>query len=119
MKIAFITSSYPRFPGDGTAPFIMSIAEHFARFGHDVEVVAPYDVVARPMPSVGVKVHRFRYVWPDSWHIMGHARSLREDVRLRPSAFLLLPFFLAASLITLWRGAGGGQPQPIYAALAV
>src|SRR3990172_5188355 len=119
MKIAFITSSYPRFPGDGTAPFIMSIAEHFARFGHDVEVVAPYDVAARPMPSSGVKVHRFRYVWPDSWHIMGHARSLREDVRLRPSAFLLLPFFLTASLITLWRVTGAQKTQLIYAHWAI
>jgi len=119
MKIAFITSSYPRFPGDGTAPFIMSIAEHFARFGHDVEVVAPYDVAARPMPSSGVKVHRFRYVWPERWHMMGHARSLREDVRLRPSAFLLLPFFLTASLITLWRVTGAQKTQLIYAHWAI
>ena len=27
MRIALLTSSYPRFPGDGTAPFVQSIAE--------------------------------------------------------------------------------------------
>ena len=88
MKISVLTSSYPRYPGDGAAPFVRSICEHLAKLGHDVEVVAPYD------PAVGrmdyrVKVHRFRYIWPPGWHIMGHGRALEKDVRLRPLSILL------------------------------
>ncbi len=133
MKIAILTSSYPRFPGDGTAPFIQSIAEHLAKLGHDVEIVAPHDpevsennrsysaapptpqywgeqqdssskvlhVEGLPLEYTKVKVHRFRYIWPERWHIMGHAKSLKADVRLRPLAFFLLPFFLVGALIKL------------------
>lgn len=101
-----LASSYPRFPGDGTAPFVRSIAEHVAGLGNDVVVVAPYDVAVSPhasSPDKGLRVERFRYVWPDRFHVMGHARSLHADVRIRPLSYLLLPLFLLASVAALWR----------------
>jgi glycosyltransferase involved in cell wall biosynthesis len=100
VKIAVLTSSYPRYPGDGTAPFVRSISEHLAKLGHDVEIVAPYDPAVTTMDH-RVKVHRFRYIWPRGWHIMGHARSLERDTRLRPLSIFLLPFFLVAEFIKL------------------
>jgi glycosyltransferase involved in cell wall biosynthesis len=115
MKLAVITSSYPRFPGDGTAPFVQSICEHLVQLGHAVEVVAPYDPAVKPVESGGVRVHRFRYTWPDRLHIMGHARSLEADVRLKPLAYLLLPFFLAAGLSTLLRVTARQKSQAIHA----
>ncbi len=101
MNIVIFTSSYPRFPGDGTAPFIQSIAEHQTKLGHHVEVVAPFDpeVITETQPLV--KVHRFRYIWPASGHIMGHARALEGDVSLRPLAFILVPFYLLGAFLKL------------------
>jgi glycosyltransferase involved in cell wall biosynthesis len=103
MRIAVLASSYPRFQGDGTAPFVKSIAEALVKFGHDVEVIAPYDVEVKPTGSKGVKIHRFKYALIKSFHIMGHGRALESDVRLRPVAILLLPFYLIAAFITLLR----------------
>ena len=119
MRIAVLTSSYPRFPGDGAAPFVQSISEHLAGLGHAVEVVAPYDpaVVASDTagPAAGsLRVHRFRYVWPARLHIMGHARAMEADVRLRPLSLLLLPLFLAAAFLTLWRVTGRQKSQAIH-----
>jgi glycosyltransferase involved in cell wall biosynthesis len=101
MKIAVLASSYPRFEGDGTAPFVKSICEHLAKAGHQVEVVAPYDPLVNPAQQGTVPVHRFRYIWPNRWSIMGHARSLEADVRLKPFSYLLLPFFLLSAFFTL------------------
>lgn len=98
MRIAVLTSSYPRFPGDGTAPFVRSISEQFVHLGHDVEVVAPHDPAVRRSLDETVPVHRFRYAPRDQWHIMGHSRALARDTRLRAGAFFLLPLFLAAHL---------------------
>ena len=130
MNIVILTSSYPRFPGDGTAPFIQSIAENLAKLGHKVEVVAPYDpeVTAPPTPrsrgeqmgyggsgeSSRIMVHRFGYIWPRRWHIMGHAKSLRADVSLQPQVYLLLPFFLLAALIKLLYVSRGHETQLIH-----
>jgi len=103
MRIAVLTSSYPRFPGDGTAPFVKSLAESMARRGHDITVVAPYDPAIQPDLENSVKVYRFRYIWPPRWHIMGHARSLESDVRLKLGTYFLLPLFLLAAFIKLMR----------------
>ena len=42
MNVLMVTSSYPKFPGDVTAPFIESIAHGVAARGHRVDVVLPH-----------------------------------------------------------------------------
>jgi glycosyltransferase involved in cell wall biosynthesis len=103
MRITVLTSSYPRFEGDGTAPFVASISEQLAKLGHQVEVVAPYDPAVDTNHTTPIPVHRFRYIWPQRLHIMGHAKSLAADVRLRPLVYLLLPFFLMAAFRKLYQ----------------
>jgi glycosyltransferase involved in cell wall biosynthesis len=98
MLITVLTSSYPRFEGDGTAPFVQSICEQLVKRGHQVEVVAPHDSAVDCDYSTSIPVHRFRYIWPERLHMMGHAKALEADVRLRPLAYLLLPFFCLAAL---------------------
>jgi len=115
MRIAIITSSYPRYPGDGTAPFVQSIAQGLADLGNDVRVVAPYDAEVIPDPEERIPVHRFTYIWPKQWHIMGHARSLDSDVRLRPAVYILLPVFLIFETLNLLRVAMKYKAQLIYA----
>jgi glycosyltransferase involved in cell wall biosynthesis len=94
VNILLLTSSYPRFDGDGTAPFIKSIAETLASSGHQVTVLAPFDPAVRPYEPNGVEIIRFRYAWNDRSHIMGHARAMQADVKLKPLSFILLPLFL-------------------------
>ena len=114
MRIAVLTSSYPRFFGDGTAPFVYSITNSMAKLGHEVEVVAPYDPAVQSSKNNDVRVHRFRYIWPERLHIMGHARALNADVRLRPLAILLLPLFLISAFITLMRVTSHQKSQIIH-----
>ncbi len=115
MRIALLTSSYPRFPGDGTAPFIQSIAEALVEAGHEIVVVAPYDPLVRPVDTRRVTLFRFRYTPIERWHIMGHARALEADVRLRPLSYLLAPSFLIAAAYHLYRAARSQGSDAIYA----
>ncbi len=115
MRIIVLASSYPRFRGDGTAPFVQSLSEHLVRAGHDVEVVAPHDPAVSGSPVGRVRVHRFRYALVDQWHIMGHARSLKGDTHLKPGAVLLLPFFLLAAFTTALRVARVQAAQLVHA----
>ncbi len=103
MNITHLTSSYPRYPGDGTAPFIRSIALSQIERGHRVQIVAPYDVEISPEPGDDIQVERFRFTWPDKYHIIGHSRSLESDVRLKPLVYFLMPLFLFFGAIRLFR----------------
>jgi glycosyltransferase involved in cell wall biosynthesis len=41
VKVAVLTTSYPRFPGDGAGRFVADAVEHVRRRGVDVDVVGP------------------------------------------------------------------------------
>jgi glycosyltransferase involved in cell wall biosynthesis len=114
MRITVLASSYPRFPGDGTAPFVKSIAENMVKLGHEIEVVAPYDEEVDLSIVSNIRVHRFRYAWPDHMHIMGHARALEADVRLRSLSYLLLPLYLLAAFLKLLTVANRQNSQAIH-----
>ena len=74
MRIAVLTSSYPRFKGDGTAPFVRSISEALVQRGHMVYVVAPYDVAVKDNLQSPVKVTRSGRKNSTSWDTPGHLK---------------------------------------------
>lgn len=99
MNVCMVTSTYPRFAGDGTGRFIERLAEALVELGHEVHVWAPYDSLTTPVESYQkAVVHRFRYVWPDSLSLMGHARALYRDVKVKPLVYALVPFYSISCL---------------------
>jgi glycosyltransferase involved in cell wall biosynthesis len=86
-----VTSSYPKFPGDTTAPFIESIARAVAGRGHRVDVVLPWHPELRRGADEPVRFHPYRYAPREEWNLWGYAQSLHADVRVRGAAWLLAP----------------------------
>jgi glycosyltransferase involved in cell wall biosynthesis len=92
-----LTSSYPRFEGDGVGTFVEPIAHGVAALGHEVHIVAPWHpLLDRPDREGGVRFHFFRYAPFKRLHRFGYATSLRADVALRPAAYLVTPFAVGA-----------------------
>ena len=56
MNVLMVASSYPKFPGDVTAPFIESIAHAVAARGHAVDVLVPHHPDLRRPPGEPVRV---------------------------------------------------------------
>lgn len=97
-----ITSSYPRFPGDGAGSFIESLARSLDALGHSIHVVAPYDPYVAEMREeidrAEVCVHRFRYAPSKALHLAGHGRALQADRRMKWVVPLLMPGFVMAAV---------------------
>ena len=91
-----VTSSYPKFPGDVTAPFIESIARGVAARGHAVDVVLPQHPALRRGHDEPVAFFPFRYAPTDAWSLWGYAQSLEADVRVRSEIYLLAPLVALA-----------------------
>ncbi len=99
MKICMVTSSYPKFAGDVTAPFIESIATYVARRGHEVHVLAPWHPDLRHKPvEHGVHLHFFTYAPRRDLNIWGYAASLEADVRVKRAIYPLAPVVMARGL---------------------
>jgi glycosyltransferase involved in cell wall biosynthesis len=96
MNVLMVTSSYPKFPGDTTAPFIESIARSVADRGHRVDVVLPWHPELRRGADEPVRFHPYRYAPREEWNLWGYAQSLRSDVQVRGAAWLLAPLAAVA-----------------------
>ncbi len=93
-----LTSSYPKFRGDTTAPFIESIATHIAAQGVETHVVLPeHRELKRGAVQDGVHFHPYRYALKREWTLWGYAEALRADVKLKRGVYALAPFALASS----------------------
>lgn len=99
LRIAMLTSSYPLYPGDTTAPFIEELAAHLAGLGHEVHVALPrHPRLRRASRERGVWLHPFRYA-PGlrRLQVWGYASALTGDVGLKGAAYAVAPLALAAS----------------------
>jgi glycosyltransferase involved in cell wall biosynthesis len=104
MRIAMMSSSYPLYPGEATAPFIEEIAAGLARRGHDVHLLVPWHpALRRGSLERGVHVHCFRYAPHPALNIWGYAQSLVADRQLRAATLTVAPFALAGTLHALHR----------------
>ncbi len=114
MKICHVASTYPRHGGDGAGRFVQSMAEAQVDLGHTVHAIAPHHPVVQPYASP-VKLHHFRYVWPDRAAIMGYAEAMHSDTRLHAAAYLLAPLFAASEFWLLHRLTQREQFDAIHA----
>lgn len=92
-----VTTSYPRFPGDGVGSFIEPIAKGIAARGHEVHLVAPWHpALNRPKIDDGVHFHFFRYAPVAPLNVFGYATGLRADTQLRLAAWMMAPLAVAS-----------------------
>ncbi|MDQ2806244.1 MAG: glycosyltransferase [Chloroflexota bacterium] len=102
-----VTSSYPKYPGDVTAPFIEAIARYVAAEGHEVHVLAPWHPDLRHASvENGVHLHFYKYAPWRAWNIWGYAESLEADVRVRNAIYPLTPWVTLVSFVALLRLTG-------------
>ncbi|HEY8150962.1 MAG TPA: glycosyltransferase [Vicinamibacteria bacterium] len=115
MNVLMIASSYPKFPGDVTAPFIESIAHAVAARGHAVDVLLPHHPDLRRPPGEPVRVLPYRYAPGEEWSLWGYAQSLESDVRVRRGMYLLAPLVALALRRALGSLLGGRRYDVVHA----
>ncbi|EFO79758.1 glycosyl transferase group 1 [Oscillochloris trichoides DG-6] len=104
MRIVMLASSYPKYPGETTAPFIEEIAAGAVARGHQVTLLAPWHPDIRRAPQErGVDLRFFRYAPHPALNIWGYAQSLLSDTHIKRRALLAAPFALGASALALLR----------------
>ena len=116
MRILMIATSYPKYEGDATAPFIAEIAAGVSAHGHEVRIILPTHKEFNHQPiERGVELIVYRYAPHPALAVWGYAESLHADVGLRRNTLLALPFGIAASLFTLIRAILRSRPDVLHA----
>ena len=116
MKILALTSTYPRYPGDGVAPFVGSIVRGVADLGHDVHVLVPEHSEWRwPEHDGRVTFHRYRYSPVRSWTPWGFSESLAGGSTIRKPLYLLAPVVSASAVRAARKILAGGGFDVVHA----
>lgn len=115
MRILTITSSYPKFASDTTAPFIESITQELAARGHLVTVVLPQRDDLSPRSIEGVRFLPYRYAPVRSLQVFGYAEALRADVALRGATILVTPLAALSGVRALRREIASGAYDVVHA----
>lgn len=97
VRVLTVTSSYPKFDGDATAPFIESITRELAGRGHELTVVLPKRSDLSPVPIEGVRFRPYRYAPSGFLEVFGYAEALRADVALKGTVFAVTPAAVASA----------------------
>jgi glycosyltransferase involved in cell wall biosynthesis len=115
MRILTVTSSYPKYAGDTTAPFIASITGALAARGHEITIVLPAREDLDPEPIEGVRFCPFRYAPTRGLSVFGYAEALRADVAVKSQTYLAAPLALLSGARRLWAEAGRHSYDVLHA----
>ncbi|MGI8858512.1 MAG: glycosyltransferase [Thermomicrobiales bacterium] len=117
LTIVMLTSSYPLYEGDMTAPFIEEIAAGVAARGHTVHVVLPdHPRLRRSGMARGVHLHPFAVAPVRSWGAAwGYAGSLAGDVAVTKSAVAIAPLALTNAIRAVGHVARQMRPDILHA----
>lgn len=110
-----VTSSYPKFEGDATAPFIESITRELAGRGHELTVVLPKRSDLSPVPIDGVRFRPYRYVPSGFMEVFGYAEALKADVALKGAVYAVAPAAVAAAAWAIRRELSGHAYDVVHA----
>jgi phosphatidyl-myo-inositol dimannoside synthase len=103
-RIWLVTSSFPRWPGDPTSPFVLQLARDLSNRGWRVSVLAPHAAgLARHETLEGIPVTRFRYFWPASWQTVCYRGGALFNLRREPANWLIVPALIVCEFWALWR----------------
>ena len=121
MRILMLASSFPKWPGETTAPFLEEIAAGVAARGHAVTLLLPFHPELRRDVEVrGVRLRPFRYAPHPALNLWGYAQALLRDTQIKRRVLLVAPFAVAATLGAVARelatARATGQPYDLVQA---
>ncbi|MFQ5849160.1 MAG: glycosyltransferase family 4 protein [Candidatus Binatia bacterium] len=103
MRVCFLTTSYPRFPGDVAGVFIARLAQSLHDRGITVQVVAPNDGgCARKEVVGGIIVHRFNYFLRRQQRVAYGFGGVPANLARNPLLLFQVPFFFFFFLLRAW-----------------
>jgi len=128
-RVLVVTSVFPRGPGDGTPPFVYNLCRDLLATGCELTVLAPHSAgIPREEKMDGLRVIRFRYLWPERWQTLCYEGGMIVRLRGNPLRALQVPFLAISQWMAIRKLLRKGSydlihahsllPQGLIAALA-
>jgi phosphatidylinositol alpha-1,6-mannosyltransferase len=101
-RVLFVTSNFPRWPGDSTTPFVLHLAQDLIKIGWEVDVLAPHAPGTKKNEIInGVSVERFQYLWPEKLQTVCYQGGALINLRKNKGNLFKLPALVAFELLNI------------------
>lgn len=101
MNICVLTHTYPRFPGDPVAPFMKDFCDGLVTLGNKIVLLTPYDKQFTNKSTENLSIKLYKYIFPESFHLLGYSRTLIGDQKLKSFVYFLAPLMMLFSFFSL------------------
>lgn len=109
-RVLCVTSNFPRWVGDSTTPFVLHLAHDLQSLGWAVDVLAPHAPDCAISETIeGVRVERFRYMWPAAQQSVCYQGGALVNLRKHRGNLLKLPPLVFAEWAAIMRRLAGGR----------
>ena len=99
MKLGLLTTGFPRFEGDHSGAFLLSLARGLVSQGHQLVVLAPEPREARAPEWPGIKLRAVPYARPRDLQRTFYGPGAPDNLRMRPARWLGAASFSAALVV--------------------
>ena len=109
-RVLFLASTFPRWEGDSSAPFVLNLAQDLRALDWRVDVLVPHAPGALRHEEIGgVRVDRFRYLWPETLQTVCYGGGALANLRHDRKNLLKLPALVAAQAVAAMARLAGGR----------
>ncbi len=109
-RVLFLASTFPRWEGDSSAPFVLNLAQDLQALGWQVDALVPHAPGALTSDEIGgVRVDRFRYLWPETLQTVCYGGGALANLRRDRGNLVKLPALVAAETAAVARRLAGGR----------
>lgn len=114
-RILVLTSTFPRYINDSTAPFVYELCRHLIPQYRAIVLAPHYQGAKFNEVMNGVQIHRFPYFFPYRWQKLCYGGGMLSNIRSSLLAKIQVPVFLIAEFVAAWRILAKEKPQIIHA----
>jgi len=102
-RILCVTSNFPRWAGDSTTPFVLHLIQDLQQLDWQIDVLAPHAHGTALRETIeGVKVERFRYLWPSSLETVCYQGGALINLRKDRTNYFKLPALVTSECLNLF-----------------
>jgi len=100
IRVLVLTTTFPRWKGDGTASFVFELSKRLAQQGSEVIVLAPHHEGSQLKEDMdGVEIHRFPYFYPRRYQRLCYEGGILPNLERSHLAKLQVPSLALSELI--------------------
>jgi glycosyltransferase involved in cell wall biosynthesis len=103
LRVLVVTSTFPRWKNDTDPSFVFELCQQLNKSNFIIDVLAPHAYGAKKHEVIDdINIYRYQY-FINKWQNLSYTGGILANLKKHAVNYLLIPFFLSAQLLFLYK----------------